>query len=141
MRGFWLFMGGLLAGGLILAGPVASASSVPTRARAPAGDPAADCQSFGARPCLLPLPNNLFTKSDPSSPTGLRVHLPAGAMPSNASGQRVNVAPCDRTDRFSPGSAAILHVPGLDNPAVAPGADADRPRNTPAAQLQISDYL
>ena len=45
------------------------------------------------------------------------MHLPAGAMPSNASGQRVSVAPYDRADGFSPGSAAILHVPGLDNPA------------------------
>ena len=35
-------------------------------------------------------------------------------MPVNASGQRESVAPFDRADGFSPGSAAILHVPGLD---------------------------
>jgi hypothetical protein len=45
------------------------------------------------------------------------VNLPAGAMPIHTSGQRVGVAPYDRADGFSPGSAAILHVPGLDNPA------------------------
>ena len=95
---------------------MAAARRVP--ARSGAGDPAAaDCQPFAGRPCLLPFPNNLFTRPDPSSPTGLRVNLPAGAMPINSSGQRVTVAPYDRADGFSPGSAAILHVPGLDNAA------------------------
>ena len=111
----WL-LAGLVVSGLTLGGSVATARPVP--ARATVGDPpAADCQPFAGRPCLLPLPNNLFTRPDPSSQTGLRVNLPAGAMPINSSGQRVSVAPYDRADGFSPGSAAILHVPGLDNAA------------------------
>ena len=77
--------------------------------------PAADCQPFGSRPCLLPFPNNLFTRQDRSTPTGLRVHLPVAAMPVNTKGQRLGVAEYDRNDGFSPGSAAIVHVPGLDN--------------------------
>ncbi len=77
--------------------------------------PAADCQPFGSRPCLLPFPNNLFTRPDRSTPTGLRVHLPVAAMPVNINGQRLGVAEYDRNDGFSPGSAAIVHVPGLDN--------------------------
>ena len=108
---------GLLAGlvsGLMIVGSVAAAT--PVRARATGGDPpAADCQPFAGRPCLLPFPNNLFTRHDRSSPTGLRVSLPQGAMPVNTSGQRVSAAPYDRADGFSPGSAAIVHVPGLDN--------------------------
>jgi hypothetical protein len=36
-------------------------------------------------------------------------------MPINITGQRVSAAPYDRADGFSPGSAAIVHVPGLDN--------------------------
>jgi hypothetical protein len=76
---------------------------------------AADCQPFSGAPCLLPFPNNLFTVRDHSTPTGLRVHLPESAMPVNKHGQRVSVAEYDRNDGFSPGSAAILHVPGLDN--------------------------
>ena len=114
MRTLWLFLGAVVVGGLILAGSVASASSVRVRARAAGSDPAADCQPFGGRPCLLPFPNNLYTRADRSSQTGLRLNLPAGAMPVNASGQRESVAPFDRADGFSPGSAAILHVPGLD---------------------------
>ncbi len=36
-------------------------------------------------------------------------------MPMNSSGQRIGVADYDRNDGFSPGSAMVLHVPGLDN--------------------------
>src|SRR5581483_6831752 len=39
---------------------VAGAKSASTRAKS-AGPPAADCQPFGATPCLLPFPNNAFT--------------------------------------------------------------------------------
>ena len=70
---------------------------------------------LASRPCLLPFPNNLFTRRDHTSATGLRVHLPAGAMPVNTKGQQVSVAPYDRNDGFSPGSALIVHVAGLDN--------------------------
>jgi hypothetical protein len=78
--------------------------------------PASDCQPFSRTPCLLPFPNNLFTRRDRATPTGLRVHLPANAMPVNTSGQRIGVRQYDRNDGFSPGSAMIVHVPGLDNP-------------------------
>jgi hypothetical protein len=77
--------------------------------------PAADCQPFGKTPCLLPFPNNLYTRRDRSTATGLRVNLPAKAMPANSKGQRMSVAQYNRNDGFSPGSAMIVHVPGLDN--------------------------
>ncbi len=112
-RTSWGLLAGLVSG-LMIVGSVATAT--PVRARAAGGDPpAADCQPFGGRPCLLPFPNNAFTRRDRSSATGLRVSLPQGAMPVNTSGQRVSVAPYDRADGFSPGSAAIVRVPGLDN--------------------------
>jgi hypothetical protein len=125
----WLWLAALMLPGLVVAGSVAPAGAVAVFAgssaragvvaeRGTAGDPpAADCQPFGASPCLLPFPNNVFTRPDRSSPTGLRVQLPAGAMPINRTGRRVSVAPYDRADGFSPGSAAIVHVPGLDNAA------------------------
>jgi hypothetical protein len=76
---------------------------------------AGDCRPFTAVPCLLPFPNNLFTRPDSSTPTGLRVRLPTQAMPTSSSGQRIEVAEYDRNDGFSPGSTVILHVPGLDD--------------------------
>ena len=106
-RTLWLLAGLSCAG--LLGAPLASGAS-------PGTAPAADCQPFGASPCLLPFPNNLLTRPDRSTPTGLRVDLPADAMPVNAGGQQISVAEYDRNDGFSPGSAVIVHVPGLDNP-------------------------
>jgi hypothetical protein len=78
---------------------------------------AADCQPYASQPCLLPFPNNLFTRRDRTSATGVRVHLPVTAMPVNTKGQRIGVAPYDRNDGFSPGSALIVHISGFDNAA------------------------
>ncbi len=76
--------------------------------------PAADCQPY-VEPCLLPFPNDLFTKPDSTSATGRRVDLPQAAMPTNTKGVQVNVAPYNRNDGFSPGSSIVVRVPGLDN--------------------------
>ncbi len=116
-----LATGGVLTAAL-LATVIASAAGAarvrkPTRAAASAGTPAADCQPFGKHPCLLPFPDNLYTKRDRSTPTGIRVNLPAAAMPVNTSGAQMSTAEYDRNDGFSPGSAIVLHVSGLDNAA------------------------
>ena len=109
-RGPWALTAAVI--GLALA----SASLLASSAGAAASrKPAADCQPFSGTPCLLPFPDNLFTVRDRSTPTGLRVHLPANAMPVNTKGQRASAAEYDRNDGFSPGSAMILHVQGLDN--------------------------
>ncbi len=110
LRGRWV----LVAAGLVLsalpATLLASAAGAAGSSR-----PAADCQPFSRTPCLLPFPNNLFTRRDRSTPTGLRLRLPANAMPVNTKGQRIGVGQYNRNDGFSPGSAMIVHVPGLDN--------------------------
>ena len=93
---------------------------------AAAAKPAADCQPYGAQPCLLPFPSNLFTKVDHTTPTGLRVNLPAAAMPVNSAGSRIKVGEYDRADGFSPGSALIVHVAGLDGPSPRPAPSASR---------------
>jgi hypothetical protein len=77
--------------------------------------PAADCQPGASSPCLEPFPNNLFTRADSSSATGLRVDLPPAAMPANWRGEHMSTVEYDRNDGFSPGSTVIVHVPGLDN--------------------------
>ena len=105
---------GLLLAAALVVVLISSAGAAPA-AKPAAGRPAADCQPFARTPCLLPFPNNLFTRPDRSSPTGLRVRLPAAAMPVNAKGQRIGAGEYDRNDGFSPGSAMIVHVPGLDN--------------------------
>jgi len=96
-------VGAFLVLGMIAAAPAATAAT-----------PAADCQPY-VEPCLLPFPNNLFTKPDATSATGLRVDLPQAAMPTNTNNTQINVAPYDKFDGFSPGSSIIARVPGLDN--------------------------
>ena len=83
---------------------------------ASAATPAANCQPFGNKPCLLPFPDNRFSKADPTSATGLRVQMPIHAMPTNTAGAQMKVAEYNRNDGFSPGSMIVARIPGLDNP-------------------------
>ncbi len=111
--------------------PVASAAALAAMlalalgAAPAAAAPGADCHIF-SEPCLLPFPNDVFTRPDPSTPTGLRVDLPQAAMPANTNGVQISAAPYDRADGFSPGSSIIVRVPGLDNPAAFDRTDPVR---------------
>jgi hypothetical protein len=109
----WLLLGALAPGAFAAMAPAAVATHrvKPRRAKPPAGD----CQPYGAAPCLLPFPDNRFTQPDPTTATGVRVHLPPAAMPVNRIGEAMSVAEYDRNDGFSPGSTVVVHVPGLDN--------------------------
>ena len=120
MKWLWGLVGGALLVAALLAMAIASTAGA-ARVRRPAtisaAKPAADCQPFSKQPCLLPFPNNLYTKRDRSTPTGVRVNLPGAVMPVNAKRERMSPSQYNRNDGFSPGSAIILHVTGLDNAA------------------------
>lgn len=94
-----------------------SGSSAPTEYRAAKGDGptgSGRCDPTDASACLLPWPNDDFTRPDPKSPTGRRVDLPADGMPANASGVRVDPAEWNRNDGFSPASRMLTVVEGVD---------------------------
>ncbi len=86
--------------------------------------PLADCQPYGTRPCAFPYPDDRFTAPDRATATGLRVALPAAALPVSDLGVRLHVGPYDANDGFSPGSTLIVHVPGFDTPAALARSDA-----------------
>lgn len=65
--------------------------------------------------CLLPFPNDYYTKSDSSSPTGKRLALSDAAMPRNAAGKPISAADYLDSDGFSHGQPIVLRVPGLDS--------------------------
>ncbi len=69
--------------------------------------------------CQYPWPNNLFTKRDKRTDTGLRLRLTRSAMPRNKNGKRIDPTDMNRADGFSPGSAMLTKVPGLDTAAAA----------------------
>lgn len=77
---------------------------------------------------LLPFPSDRFTVADRSSPTGRRVHFPAGALPANVTGKHIDPAEWNRQDGFSPGTPILVHVPRLDPVAsgIAPVTDIGR---------------
>jgi hypothetical protein len=97
-----LALGTLLAL-LILAAP-ASAAGVPT-----------GCDPIDPSACLLPFPNDYFTRADPTTVTGLRLNLPLTGMPRNIAGKPIDPTDWNRSDGFSPGSLIVVKVPGMDN--------------------------
>ncbi|MCW2776912.1 MAG: hypothetical protein JWN17_637 [Frankiales bacterium] len=94
-----------------------------------AGDAALElagvCDPTDSAACLLPFPNDRYTVADPTTVTGRRLALSPLAMPRNASGRPIDPTELNRNDGFSPGSAILTSVPGLDlaRTGVAPITD------------------
>jgi hypothetical protein len=74
------------------------------------------CDPIDPSMCMLPWPDNFYTRSDATTPTGLRLNVSAAATPKNVSGVSIDPTDWNRLDGFSPGSPIVTHVPGLDNP-------------------------
>ncbi|MFC7278889.1 hypothetical protein ACFQS1_33410 [Paractinoplanes rhizophilus] len=91
-------------------------------------------------PGLLPFPSNRFTVRDRTSPTGLRVHFAAGALPANVAGKHIDPAEWNRQDGFSPGTPILAEVPGLDPvvTGIAPVTDIGRSL-APGAPIALID--
>src|SRR5215210_5671807 len=68
---------------------------------------------------MLPWPSDQHTKRDKRTDTGLRLNLRKADMPRNKDGTPIDPADMNRADGFSPGSAILVKVPGLDTPAAA----------------------
>ena len=79
----------------------------------------AGCDFTGTGACQFPWPNDYFTKRDRRTDTGRRLALVRSAMPRNKSGKPIDPTDINRADGFSPGSALLVKVPGLDTPAAA----------------------
>lgn len=75
-------------------------------------NPAA-CDPIDPAQCMLPFPNDFFTKADPSSATGRRLDLSALAMPRNREGLPISPADYNRSDGFSTGGQILTFVPGM----------------------------
>jgi hypothetical protein len=77
------------------------------------------CDFLGTGTCQFPWPNDYFTKRDKRTDTGRRLALVTSAMPRNKSGKPIDPKDMNRADGFTPGSAMLAKVPGLDTPAAA----------------------
>src|SRR3954451_7652955 len=75
------------------------------------------CDRLDDAACLLPFPNDAFTRPDRSSPTGRVVALRTSQMPRNAKGKATDATGWQGLDGFSPGSVILTKVQGLDSDA------------------------
>jgi hypothetical protein len=98
--------------GATVAGPHAAGA-----ARTEPGHGTASCDDLDSSMCLLPYPNDWWTRPDSSTRTGRRVDFPELAMPRNAANVPIDPAEYNRMDGFSPGSTLITHVRGVDTQA------------------------
>jgi len=103
---------------------IACLGATPASAAAKTGTPPVDlsnadhCDFIGQQQgslCLLPFPDDYYTVADPSTATGRRINLKTEATQPNTAGQRVDTAPYNLNDGFSPGQTIVLKVPGLDS--------------------------
>lgn len=74
--------------------------------------PPIGCDPLTPTYCGFPYPNDYFTVPDLDTATGRRLALPDEAMPPNASGERSDPGAFNEMDGFSPGIAAMTHLPG-----------------------------
>jgi hypothetical protein len=80
---------------------------------------AAGCDDRDPRACLLPWPSDRYTVPDATTATGVRVAIPADAVPTNASGTPIDVTDQNLGDGFSPATSILVSVPGVDLAASA----------------------
>jgi hypothetical protein len=78
----------------------------------PVPSPPLDCDPITPTYCGFPYPNNYWTKEDTSTVTGLRLALPQVIMPATVDGEQSNPDAFNEMDGFSPGIAAMTHLPG-----------------------------
>ena len=71
------------------------------------------CDPIDPAQCMLPYPNDWFTRPDASSATGRRLDLSALAMPRNATGKPIEPGAWNRSDGFSAGAQILTLVPGM----------------------------
>jgi hypothetical protein len=64
---------------------------------------ATKCDPLDKAACLLPFPNDAFTRADKSRPTHRRLALRNALMPKSAKGKPIAAAPYGAFDGFSPG--------------------------------------
>lgn len=87
----------------------------------------AECNPLGGVTCLLPWPSSAYEVADPSTATGVRLALPAEAMPVNIDQVAIDPAPYNRFDGFPPSAPALVLMPnGFSGTNLPPPEDPAR---------------
>ena len=92
-----------------------------------------ECDFIGAQQqslCMLPFPDDFYTRADPNSATGRRIDFKTPAMPVNNAGTHMEAGSYNFNDGFSPGESIVVRIPGIDTEA-----DLDANAHPQLAQL------
>ena len=95
----------------------ATATVATTSTAAPAEVVSAEsgaCDAIDVAACLLPWPNDRFTRPDADTTTGLRIDFPGDGTPANADDVHIGVDEWNRNDGFSPAAMPMTVIPLLD---------------------------
>jgi hypothetical protein len=126
-----------------------TSSAHPTSAPASdAGDPdaappetAPGCNPLVGDDCLTPFPSSFYEQPDPTTATGVRVHIGPGLLPIQA-GEGLPIAPdrLNEKDGFSPASPFVVYfAKGVDGTALGGWSDPSASL-TPSGPVQVIDF-
>lgn len=89
-------------------------ASVTAGARAGESPVRLPCDQTDKALCLLPFPNDRFTRADTTTSSGRRIDFQLAEMPRDVADKPIDPTEWNRNDGFSPGSMVLTFVPGLD---------------------------
>ncbi len=103
----------------LLAALLAACSPAPAPAGAddaldvPTSGELSDCDPVAPSLCGLPFPSTFYMRVDEARPTGWRVHIGATTLPTRTDGSRIDPAPYNVRDGWSPLTPVYAHFPGV----------------------------
>jgi len=84
----------------------------------------AECNPLGTTGCVLPWPSSIYQRADSTSPTGVRLDLPLGALPMNVDGIEIDPGWINQRTGFSPMTQILVTFPsGVDGANLVPYTD------------------
>jgi hypothetical protein len=120
----------LSAAGVVIASSLFAAPWVASAGAVSNADPGVSgCDVLVTAPvghsCLLPWPNDAFTKASSKMPTGRQLNISASLDPTNDKAVHVNTKWINLNDGFSPGSVIMSYIPnlGISQSNIAPSTD------------------
>ena len=121
-------------------GAAGSGGTAGTGGASTATIPAEPCNPLGLADCMLPFPSLAFQKSDPQSPTGVRLDLKGAQLPKSTDGPLIDPARWNLADGFSPAVFSAMLFPVQVDPATLPTSAAPEKSlqpDSPTALLEL----
>jgi hypothetical protein len=97
-----------------------------------------NCNPLGFDNCMAPWPSGVF-EVDAQTPTGRKLAIPAGTLPTNYNGDAVDPTAWNEADGFSPAAPMVMAFPGGVSAQGLPSFDNMGPSTQPDSPTFILD--